>query len=555
MDLVEPHDDASPEDRLRDRLLTAGVAPSEADPLLPIVLTTSGPRWWPNGLAMQELPEDARADAFVRIAAEAYLEASTPGAALFRLFVTCCLRGVVADSTGPLQERGNGGVAETVPPVVDVLLPAFLSAGLDPAAFVGRMPKEEHYLRDVLVAHPLLRAAIRPAAFLDMGSLRTWNRFKQRSQADAEGLERPECWVRVRGAGCLDDFLAIVVAEPSETACRVARAFLQAIGQPCWGFSGPLDDPAARPELHTRLALWVSHLAGRVAADPDGVEALGAYFEALSTLVRAGDGAVPEQLRVEAVRIADRALGRLRPLARENPGGVDALYRADKHEPQMSWAAALAALARHGGLAKALVAGAQLLRQLKEPAVARDLRWWDEAPLDAPPHRWRWLPMTLVGVVHGSGSIEEVSDPDLRSARMGLGQFLLDRLKRTKPADPLSPPMEPDATWRRCCIRALRELGGNPGGTGHQILHHVAQSDPDADVRDAAVTAYEELRRNPDEPGDVSPRRRLVAALWWLRQAHLLALGVDVDATGARRTRQTEISRTREKKNKDGITV
>ena len=62
----------------------------------------------------------------------------------------------------------------------------------------------------------------------------------------------------------------------------------------------------------------------------------------------------------------------------------------------------------------------------------------------------------------------------------------------------------------------------------------------------AAREAYDDVRRADGSTGGASPRRRLVAALWWLRQAHRVALGLDLDSAGARRTRQKEISYTTE---------
>ena len=47
-----------------------------------------------------------------------------------------------------------------------------------------------------------------------------------------------------------------------------------------------------------------------------------------------------------------------------------------------------------------------------------------------------------------------------------------------------------------------------------------------------------------------SPRRPLFEAFWWLRQAHLLTVGMKIDESGAMRTRRKELQRTREKEDR-----
>ena len=54
-------------------------------------------------------------------------------------------------------------------------------------------------------------------------------------------------------------------------------------------------------------------------------------------------------------------------------------------------------------------------------------------------------------------------------------------------------------------------------------------------------------RKKPNLDDGASPRRPLFEAFWWLRQAHLLTLGKEIDESGAMRTRRKELHRTREK--------
>ncbi len=547
MDLIEPDDDASPESRIRDRLLAVGLPPDDVDVCLSLALAAAGTRWWPNGRASNPLSEDARVDGLVDVARDAVAGGRPAGDARIELLCALVTRGVMVDESGEVLRRGPPHRLTPGLPAVDHLLPVFLASGLDVRKAIDRLSGERGWIRDAIIAHPAARSVVKVEEFLDLPGLRKWDRFATRSNADAELVGRPEFWARVHGPGCLEDFLRVVAAEPTETAGRVAQALLHAVAHPVWQEDAPPTE-ASHARASELLARWCDHLAARVDAAPERVDLLGAYMDATSLLARESRGQVAAAQARQAARIADRALGRLRVLARGEPSAFDAGPDPVKPGPQLAWSSAVGALASFAGLGAALVSGAQLLRALREPAVARDLRWWDEPPLETPPARWRWLPSTLVAVVHSVGALEAERDPELRAARESLARYLLDRLKPSDADGANRGAREPDPLWRRCCIRAVRELDVNPGGRGHRILHNVAESDPEIDVREAARTACEELRRADGSTGDVSPRRRLVAALWWLRQAHLLALGIDVDATGARRTRQVEISRTKEKR-------
>jgi hypothetical protein len=194
-------------------------------------------------------------------------------------------------------------------------------------------------------------------------------------------------------------------------------------------------------------------------------------------------------------------------------------------------------------------------RVVPVPIVAPDLRYWNDPPRQAPPQRWAWIIGAIIGLVHGRARREERHDHRLTKLRANFTRFCLDRLGSSKrgsgppeasgtPTEPLAM-VEPSATWRRCYIRAVRELRSNPDQRGHHMLHWASRNDPDDAVRREARIAYSELRRSTALADDVSPRRPVLAALWWLRQAHLLELGVEIDAQGARRTRQVEARRTR----------
>ena len=111
--------------------------------------------------------------------------------------------------------------------------------------------------------------------------------------------------------------------------------------------------------------------------------------------------------------------------------------------------------------------------------------------------------------------------------------------------------IEPSEWWRYCFVRAVSALGINPEGKGHRVLSIASEIDPDPRVRDAANQCYQQMRRGVKLPEGVSPRRAIMSALWWIRQAHLLGLGIQPDPDGAQRTRVKELARTRETERAD----
>lgn len=206
---------------------------------------------------------------------------------------------------------------------------------------------------------------------------------------------------------------------------------------------------------------------------------------------------------------------------------------------------------------------------LRAQAVAPDLRFWCEQERDGKEQpawlAWSVVPMNIAAAIHNCSGREQKHDADLESARTEFAEFCLEKLKTSKrrrddqsqdsAADPVvaSALVEPDPNWRECLVRAVRELRVNPAGKGHHILHHASQHDPDDRVKEAAKVAYAELRRGWSASRKVSPRTMLLAAFWWLRQAHLLSLDIDVDADGAQRTRDQERRRTTEPEVDPGV--
>lgn len=218
----------------------------------------------------------------------------------------------------------------------------------------------------------------------------------------------------------------------------------------------------------------------------------------------------------------------------------------------------LSLLYRFGGVWQGLKPMLLAWRALATPAVAHDLRYWPESGLEPPPRPWSDLVAWPINLFHVFVGQEQSTDPQLVKLRGDLASFCLERLAdrwskaereqavsqgRTRTNDDMQ---ERSPEWRYCLIRAADSLGINPEGKGHRILKMSAELDPEADVRDAAKKAFESIRRNIGLPEGVSPRRAIMSALWWIRQAHLLGLEIQPDRDGAQRTRVKELSRTKE---------
>jgi hypothetical protein len=169
----------------------------------------------------------------------------------------------------------------------------------------------------------------------------------------------------------------------------------------------------------------------------------------------------------------------------------------------------------------------------------------------------------MINLFHACVGSEQAEDAELVDLRGQLAAFCLRGLADRWTADERATAeregrqrtnddmLERSADWRYCLVRAAMALHVNPEGKAHRLLYAASRLDPDPDVRDVAHEAYEKLRRSKGLPEDVSPRRCVMTALWWVRQAHLLALGVEIDADGAQRTRVKELTRTKDQERAD----
>ncbi|MCL4742296.1 MAG: hypothetical protein KJZ54_08840 [Phycisphaerales bacterium] len=189
-------------------------------------------------------------------------------------------------------------------------------------------------------------------------------------------------------------------------------------------------------------------------------------------------------------------------------------------------------------------------RKLPVPGVATDLRWWTDQYHRQPPLPEPWSQITshLVSSFHTYAKAEQEKDADLSSFRTAFARFCLDRLKSSKTGDG---PREDNPIWRMGYINAVVALKINPEGKGHNMLNRAAEHDPDPEIRSAARAAYRLLRHGPRLKAGESPRRCVLLAFWYLRQAHLAALGITVDERGANRIREEEIRHTTEQERQE----
>lgn len=230
-------------------------------------------------------------------------------------------------------------------------------------------------------------------------------------------------------------------------------------------------------------------------------------------------------------------------------------------------------LHRLGGIWRGMKPLLLAIRSFACPCVAKDLRYWPEQvpndrptlpdDLAQPPEPWAVIPGSMINLFHAFVGKEQAGDPDLTELRGELSQFCLERLadrwskveranaEQTGRKRSNEDMLERSPEWRLCLIRAAASLHINPEAKGHRMLHAASRIDPDEEVREAARAAYEQLRRFKGLPENLSPRRAVMSALWWIRQAHLLGLEIQPDPDGAQRTRAKELTRTKEAERAD----
>ena len=257
------------------------------------------------------------------------------------------------------------------------------------------------------------------------------------------------------------------------------------------------------------------------------------------------EGLSPER-RDQLVESAARHFGLLRKVLRESP---EHFARKDSTGPVSDfYHEAFLVLCIFAPPWKRLKPLLLTFAGLRTPAVTPDLRPWSEPGRDPPPHPYSQIPLWIAISMYPQYLQDELKrDPYLHGLREEFAAFCLGRLK----TDAEAKFVELRPYWRQSYVQALAALRVNPGGRAHRTVFWLLNNDPDETVRAYAKKAHKRIRhlnrKKPNLDDGASPRRPLFEAFWWLRQAHLLTLGMEIDAAGAMRTRRKELQRTREK--------
>jgi hypothetical protein len=204
----------------------------------------------------------------------------------------------------------------------------------------------------------------------------------------------------------------------------------------------------------------------------------------------------------------------------------------DLPSPQPCLQAAVSILWKLKGSWPAVKQLLALFRHVPVASIGSDLDPWTEGLPDS----WQPVAAAIHQALDRSWSTEEG-----RALRAEMTHDLLDKLKPSK--DPAKKALvEPDEDWRYAYVRAVADLGADPSDTGHfhhQVLDKCAVNDPSPRVCKAAETASKSLETRTGWKAG-SSKRMLLHAWWWIRQAHLLSSGAEIDREAALRLRETE---------------
>ncbi|MBI5853013.1 MAG: hypothetical protein HZB39_18540 [Planctomycetes bacterium] len=367
-------------------------------------------------------------------------------------------------------------------------------------------------------------------------------------------------WIWYEGPQVLERLFPYFVAEPLGTlpalATGVFSEFLNTFGR--FNRHHPLSFEKADASVRAAFRPFFDHFDFHFGSGIDDSPQTRALWLTYFRITFDGDPqSCPPVIRKRALAFAGEDLARMRQVfhAATQPG--DTSEARAFGSAQLHFDNCCLVLARHGSIwhcLKPLLLG---MRALNTACVATDLRFWVEPALEPPPGPWNHLPNMMAAVVHIFAGTEQQTDSDLTALREQFASFCLERL-----TDRLSEVQRKNAgasrarsdedfvervpVWRFCLVRAIADLRANPMGRGHRTLHWSSENDPNETVRKAAQQAYDTIRHTRGLPARVSPRRAVMSALWWLRQAHLLGLGIQPDRDLAQRTREKELTRTKE---------
>jgi hypothetical protein len=407
-------------------------------------------------------------------------------------------------------------------------------------------------LKDVVAAF-LENGFVDPLRFLDPEAIRattkgtggSWN------QAARENDPRlPDYWFALDPRAAFDAFRALFEQEPIETLGALALGLerslmLQYPGQP--------TSPRGAQEIEMReLYPHIDPLSQvlarrrRTEADPKD-RVLTRVCWSYSRL--AGERA-PQMLGEDYKPLADLAIAELNDL-RAHLRGSDAERYLENNSYLLTEAVFFGPRTDHSSLWPVLRRLFLAAREVRTRGVPRDLRTWDEHDpgFERVPRPWSWVFDHIARALELLLGPAIEQDPQLKELRRELAKFCLERIKTREKVSKDAPPVgndafiEPNPVWRAAYINAVKELHPSLGERGHHAVTWSRDHDPDEDVKDAARSAAESIRHDRGLPKNTSPRRAMFAAFWWLRQAHVVSLGDEVDEEGAQRTFRKEMRR------------
>lgn len=361
-------------------------------------------------------------------------------------------------------------------------------------------------------------------------------------EAQKRDITSLQFWIMAIGVSALHETISRVETVDNGEACELAGAVDYVIA---WW----LQEKYRHWERHSKggselaFALFPLCLNLRERSDalPCMTRLRDLWLKFAWVVSEADPSVIQGELAEHTLKAAQDDLGRLRKVLR----GLGQC-EADGRVFQENWSRLrprLFLVYNLGGFWKGTRALLLAFRALGTPSLAPDLRYWWQADREPVPEPYNLLPMAFYAMFHNRAAEEEEHDPDLETYRIEFAKFCFDRLRT---AGAKKDPKEPDPYWRACYLRAVGELGVNPGGKGHHLVHWLIENDPDDDVKEAATNVYADLRHSTPLPKGMSPRRAVLHAFWWLSQAHMLALDAKIDADGAQRTREEEVRRTTE---------
>lgn len=391
-------------------------------------------------------------------------------------------------------------------------------------------------------------------------------------------LELPTCltpWLFAIGLPVLGDLLDVTkVARPEVWGanCLGVRCAIER-----WVEASESTMPKSGQALAEAASPWLKLLTGWVRESREAArrpDLRRAWFWFGLCVVKSSPvwASIAEQDREMLLQGAVEELGRHRKLfAAARPKGglpegwgsirtsdVDAPVAEKARAPweEFEWAwdqlqVCIDLLFRAGGVWRGLKPALLAWRSLATPGIANDLRYWPEAGRSPLPEPWSRLFAWPMQCLEDQLQRERKDAPDLVALRGEMARYCLERLvdklskadREVRQQRTDEDMLEPSPAWRYHLIRAVSGLGANPEGKGHRVLLASAEIDPDDEVCAAAKDAHERMRRNTGDDPNVTPERAILTTLWWIRLAHLIALGQEVDADGAQRTYMKELKR------------